>query len=364
LSVVRVFKEFFRLGSSECLGRKPGRTKGGCTVKRLWRVLQACGVVVALAAAASAQADVVAAAKREGRVVVYGSLEADAFDVVRKVYEQRYGVPVEYWRAASTRVLDRALAEHRSGRGLFDVVLTNSGPMKILKAQGVFQRYVAPTYEDFPAATRDRDGVLSPAYRMVVISVLYNTRLVRPEEAPKTYADLLDPKWRGKIVMPDPTLHTTTATWLVNLRRVLGAQWRPFVERLAQQVGLVESFLPVVDKLVAGEYALGVTYVKYVKQFSEAPLDYVRLNPVLADAHLVGLARNAPHPNAGRLLINTLTSRAGLHALAQTGEFVLVPGIYPPIRDADKLRVVMMEDLDEREFQRARDELGPVFRRR
>ncbi|MDQ7801255.1 MAG: substrate-binding domain-containing protein [Armatimonadota bacterium] len=335
-------------------------------MRRLRLAVQVCAVVLGVAVAASAQAppDVVAAARREGRVVVYGSLEADAFDVIRKIYEQRYGVPVEYWRAASTRVLDRALAEHRSGRGLFDVVLTNAGPMRILKAQGVFQKYVSPTYEDFPPATRDRDGILSPSYRMVVISVLYNTRLVRPEEAPRTYADLLDPKWRGKMVMPDPTLHTTTATWLVNLRRVLGAQWRPFVERLGQQVGLVESFLPVVQKLVAGEYALGITYVKYVKQFSEAPLDYVRLNPVLADAHLVGLARNAPHPNAGKLLIDTLTSRAGLHALAQTGEFVLVPGIYPPIKDADKLRVVLMEDLDEQEFRKARDELGPLFRRR
>ncbi len=331
-----------------------------------FRALQAWAVVLVLAAAASAQAppEVVASARREGRVVVYGSLEADAFDVVRKVYEQRYGVSVEYWRAASTRILDRALAEHRSGRALFDVVLTNSGPMKILKAQGVFQRYVSPSYEDFPAASRDRDGVLSPSYRMVVISVLYNTRLVRPQEAPRTYADVLDPRWRGKVVMPDPTLHTTTATWLVNLRRVLGDQWRPFVERLGQQVELVESFLPVVHKLVAGEYALGITYVKYVRQFSEAPLDYVRLNPVLADAHLVALARNAPHPNAGKLLIDTLTSRAGLHALARTGEFVLVPGIYPPIRDADKLRVLLMDDLDEQEFRRARDELGPLFRRR
>ena len=335
-------------------------------MKRLGLTAQVCLVVLALAVAALGQAppEVVAGARREGRVVVYGSLEADAFDVIRKVYEQRYGVSVEYWRAASTRVLDRALAEHRSGRGLFDVVLTNSGPMKILKAQGVFQRYSSPSYEEFPPATRDRDGILSPSYRVVVVSVLYNTRLVRPEEAPKTYADLLDPKWRGKIVMPDPTLHTTTATWLVNLRRVLGGQWRSFVERLGQQVGLVESFLPVVQKLVAGEYALGVTYVKYVRQFSEAPLDYVRLNPVLADAHLVALAKNAPHPNAGKLLIDTLTSRAGLIALAQTGEFVLVPGIYPPIKDAEKLRILLMEDLDEQEFRKARDELGPLFRRR
>lgn len=330
----------------------------------LWATLAA--VAVMIVPTAQAQTDLVNAAKREGKVVVYGSLETDVFEVSQKIFEGRYGIPIEYFRASSTRVLDRALTEVRAGRPLFDVVLTNKSPMLILKKQGAFSKYTSPSYEGFPAATHDRDSILSPSYRVVVVSILYNTRLVRPADAPKTLMDLLDPKWKGKIVMPDPTQHTTTTTWLANLEKVMGRDWRPFVERLAGQVGLVESFLPAVQKVIAGEFALGISYVKYVHIFGQegAPLDYVRLSPVLGETHHVALGVKPTHPNAAKLFIDTFTSRAGLLALARAGEFVLVPGIFPPIRDADKLRISLMDDLDEQEFAKWRDEFGKFFAKR
>lgn len=323
-------------------------------------------VLALLVPAVQGQTDLVGAAKREGRVVVYGSLESDNFDVTAKIFEQKYGIPVDYFRAASNRTMDRVLTESRAGRPLYDVVLTNRSPMLILKKEGVFGKYVSPSYDTYPATTRDGDGVLSPSYRVVVVSVLFNTRLLKPEDAPKSLADLLDPKWKGKIVMPDPNVHTTTAVWLANLERVMGAQYRPFVERLAGQVALAESFLPVAQKVIVGEFPLGITYVKYVHIFGRegAPLDYVRLNPVLAETHHIAVGAKAPHPNAARLFVDVFTSRLGLLALAQAGEFVLVPGVYPPIKDADKLRVVLMEDLDEQELKTFRDDVGKIFAKR
>ncbi len=316
--------------------------------------------------AVQAQVDLAAAAKKEGRLVVYGSMESDVFSVVEKIYQGKYGVPVEYWRASATRVMDRVLTEVRVGKPLYDVALTNRSPMLILKKEKAFGKYLSPSYEAFPAPTHDRDGILSPSYRIVVISVLYNTRLVKPEEAPKTLADLLNPRWKGKIVMPDPTQHTTTATWLTNLDKAVGREWKTYVERLAGQVELVESFLPAVQKVITGEFPLGISYVKYVHIFGKegAPLDYVRLNPVLAETHHVALGAKATHPNAGKLFIDMFTSRLGLLALAQAGEFVLVPGIYPPIKDADKLRIALMEDLDEQEIARFREEFGKFFLKR
>ncbi len=312
------------------------------------------------------QSDLVAAAKKEGRVVVYGSMESDVFDVIQKIFEGKYGIQVEYFRAASNRVADRVLTEARAGKPLFDIVLTNRSPMLILKGEGIFGRYVSPSYESFPAATHDRDGILSPSYRMVVVGILYNTRLVKAEEAPRTLTDLLDPKWKGKIAFPDPTTHTTTAVWLANLERVMGTQWRPFMERFAGQVTLVESFLPVVQRVISGESPLGITYLKYVYSFGRegAPLDYVRLNPVLAEAHHVAIGAKAPHPNAAKLFVDVFTSKLGLLALAGAGEFVLVPGVYPPIKDADKLRIVMMEELDEQALKRFRDQYGSLFLKR
>ena len=107
-------------------------------------------VVVAASASAQAPRDVVGEARREGRVVVYSSMESDIFDVVRKIYEGRYGIPVEYWRAPNTRVLDRVLTELRTGRVGFDVVLTNAAVMKLMKRHGAFARYSSPSYETVP----------------------------------------------------------------------------------------------------------------------------------------------------------------------------------------------------------------------
>jgi len=165
--------------------------------------------------------------------------------------------------------------------------------------------------------------------------------------------------------MPDPTQHITAAVWLANLEGALGPGYRSFVERLAAQAVLVDSFDPAMQKVVAGEYPVGLTYVKYVYIMGQqgAPLEYVRLDPMLAEAHHVALAARPAHAHAARLLIDLLTSRLGLAALAQAGEFVLAPGIHPPIKGAGTLPVRLMRDLNAPQLQRWRSEYGPFFRR-
>ncbi len=129
---------------------------------------------------------------------------------------------------------------------------------------------------------------------------------------------------------------------------------------------LEESTLTVVSKVAVGELPIGISHLNFMYLLARqgAPVDYVQVEPILADAHLAALGREAPHPNAGRLFIETLTSRAGLLALAAAGEFVLVPGIHPPVRDADRLRIVVMEDLDETGYAQFRQEFGALFRGR
>lgn len=315
--------------------------------------------------AVHAQPDAVSAARQEGRVVVYGSMESPIFEVIQQLYKEKYGIPVQYFRLATGRLLDRVLTEVRAGKPQFDVVFTNLSPMLLMKKDGAFAQYASPSYEAFPPATRDRDGVLSPPYREVVIGIVYNTHLVPPAEAPKTLDDLLNAKWKGRIVMPDPTQHITTAVWLANLHDIMGAGYRAFVERLAGQVVLTDSFDPAMQKVTAGEYPLALMYIKYVYIMGRlgAPLDYVRLDPLLAEAHNVALGARPLHPNAGKLFIDLLTSRPGLLALAQAGEFVLVPGIYPPIKDAAALHIRLMRDLDGQQLRSWRDQFGAFFRR-
>jgi iron(III) transport system substrate-binding protein len=328
----------------------------------IWKALAVLGL--GLAGAAATGQPLVEAAKKEGKLVVYGSLESGIMDEMEKAFTRKYGIPLDYFRAASNKTLDRVLTEARAGRTMSDVVVTNRGPMLLLKKENIFARYVSPESENFPAELRDPDGLLSPVYRQVIVGILYNTQLVKPDEAPKSLDDLLAPRWRGKWVMPDPSRHFTTTVWLRNLEEIYGKDWMGFVKRMAEaRPVLVESFIPSAQKVMSGEALAGITYVKYVHIFGKdgAPLDYVRLPKMLADGHHVGIQAKAPHPNAARLFQDFFISREGMEIMAKEGEFVTAKGVYPPIKDADKIKAVSMDELDQNEYKKWAGEFRKLF---
>jgi iron(III) transport system substrate-binding protein len=304
------------------------------------------------------------AAKQEGKVVVYGSMESENMDVVAKAFTQRYVVGVDYWRGSSNRVVDRALTEFRSGRPLFDVVLTNRGPMRLLKKEGAFVRYLSPQNANFPASMKDPDNILSPTYRIVIVGIIYNTKLVKPEDAPKTLEDFLNPRWREKWVIPDPNQHFTTGQWLRNLEKLYGADWFPFVRKLAAtRPVLVDAYMSSTRKVMSGEALAGISLVKHAFIFGKrgAPLDYVRLPKMLAEGHNAGISVKAPHPNAAKLFENFLISREGMEVMAKEGEFVTAKGIYPPIKDVEKITAIMFDELSGEEFTKWVAEFRALF---
>ncbi len=173
-----------------------------------------------------------AAKKEGGTVVAYGSLESDTVDAIKQAFQKRTGLELEYWRASTTKVMDRSLSEYRAGKPLFDVVLTNSAPMHILEKAGIFAKYDSPSAKEFPGAAID--PLLGPRYRNVIIGIMYNTSLIKPAEVPNALPDLLKPEYHGRLVMPDPTQHTTTAQWLASLYKIMGQeQAHKFVDGLA-----------------------------------------------------------------------------------------------------------------------------------
>ncbi len=293
------------------------------------------------------------AAKQEEKVAVYGSMESETMDAVAKAFTQKYGVGVDYWRGSSNKVIDRVLTEFRSGKPSFDVALTNRGPMLVLKKQGVFVKYLSPQNANFPASMKDPDNILSPIYRIAIVGIIYNTKLIKPEEAPKSLEDLLSPPWRGKWVIPDPTQHFTTGQWLRNLEKLYGAEWFPLVRKLAEtRPILVESFTPSTRKIISGEALAGIAYVKHVYSYGKdgAPLDYVRLPKMLAEGHHAAISAKPSHPNAAKLFENFLISREGMEAEAREGEFVTAKGVYPPLKDAEKINAVVIDELSDEEF--------------
>lgn len=344
------------------------REYGGDAMRRVAVLLV---IVVLLGAApwsrkAVAQTtDRVQQAKQEGRVVIYSTAPTEVVEGVMQSFEKTYGVRTEYWRAESARLTDRVLTEARVGKPLFDVVISSDTSMLILKDEKVFAPYYPSASFRFPAEFRDKDAMLSP-WRILPIGILYNSKLVKAEDVPTSYRDLVDPKWRGKIAMPDPAAHFTTTNWLLEMQRLLGADWQSFVVGLAAQHPLfVESFIVVPRALTTGEAHLGITYIKFIVEFAPegAPLDYVRTNPMLAQGNYLGLGANAPHPSAGKLFIDYFLSKGSLTELAARGEFVLLPGAFPPLQDVKTLQFTQMRPLTRDEFRRWSAEFKAIFKR-
>lgn len=304
-------------------------------------------------------------ARQEGSVVVYGTAPTDVVEGVLRSFEKTYGVRAEYWRAEPARLTDRVLTEARAGRAQFDVVMSSGTSMFLLKDQGLFAAYIPSASFRFPGEFKDRDAMLSP-WRMLPIGILYNRRLVKPEETPKSFRDLLDPRWRGKIAMPDPTVHFPVINWLLEMQQILGAEWSTFISSLAdQRPWLVDSWIVVPRALTTGEAHVGITLLKFVIDFGRegAPIDYVRLTPLLADSNYLALGAKAPHPNAGKLFIDHFLSKKSLTELAAQGEFVLVPGVHPPLPEVEKLRFIPMRPLSGGELRKWTAEFKALFKR-
>ena len=302
------------------------------------------------------------AAKKEGKVVVYGTVVPQVMEVINKGFEKKYGIKVEYWRASSTQVLDRALNEWRAGRPGFDVVEAARVVQVFMRKDGLFAKYIAPSTETFPENFKEKDGLIT-AWRALPIGILYNTELVKANDLPKTFDALLDPKWKKKISMPDPTQHATTTQFLWNLEKIKGEKWLDFVKALAkQEPHMVESLAPVANAIIRGEAYVGIAYIKYVQQY-KGPISYVAMDKYLTEPSYVSLSAKANNPNAGKLYIDYACSAEGQKAVAEDGEFVFYPGIYPRIRDAEQVvpKMIFMDNATTEEFEKLKSEFRKIF---
>ncbi len=333
--------------------------------KQLYILMSSAVAVFFLAAtvAHAQNAKLIESAKKEGKAIAYGSLESDTMDAIMDGFRKKTGLDVEYWRASSTKVMDRALSEFRAGKPLADVIVTNDNPLRLMMEQGFFQKYESPTASAFPKDAVD--PFLGPRYRNVIIGVVYNTSALKAADAPKSLEDLTKPQYKGKIVMPDPTQHTTTTQWVASLPKMMGKENADkFIRDLAAMKPiLVESLLPAAERVATGETPIAITYVKYAYIYGKkgAPLDYVRLPKMMGDGHYIGLGAKAPHVNSGKAFIDYFLGSESMNTMAKLGEFVNRKGVHPPLPGADKIGFVEMLDLSEKEFAEKKKEYQQIF---
>jgi iron(III) transport system substrate-binding protein len=315
-----------------------------------------------LSSLASAQPINIDVAKKEGKVVIYGTVVPQVMMQIEKGFEAKYGIKTEYWRADATKVIDRVLTEWRSGRPGFDVVIGARGPLALGKQEHVYAQFAPATAASFPAKFKDRDGQLT-AWRVTPVGILYNTELVKPVDVPKSFDDLVDAKWQGKIAMPDPSRHASTAQLLWNFQQLKGDKWMDFVKELAKQKPLLqESYSTVPNVIVRGESQLGITYVQYAAQ-TKGPISFASIDKVFADPSDVALGAKATNANAAKVFIDYLCSSEGQKKVAEAGEFVLAPGVFPPIKGADKIvaNLIGLEDPSAEQLTKLQNEFRQLF---
>lgn len=309
-------------------------------------------------------AKLVEAAKKEsGKIIAYGSLEANTVEPIIEAFQKKTGLAVEYWRASATKVMDRALGELRAGKSVFDVMVNNSGAIHVMKKEGLFAKYLSPAASAFPKDVIDPD--LGPVYRNTPIGIVYNTGMVKPADAPKSLEDLLNPKYKGKVVMPDPTQHTTTLQWLASLYKIMGKEKADkFIRDLgATRPLMVESFSPSAERVSTGETPIAISLIRYTVTYGEkgAPVDYIRLGKYLSTGQYLTLNNKANRPNGGKAFVDFFLGDQSMRILAKMGEFVNRKGIYPPLPGANKIQSVEMDDFDAKEFAEKTQEYQKIF---
>ena len=314
-------------------------------------------------AAAAQDAKLLTEAKKEGKLVIYGSMEQDIFEGVRQAFEKKTGIAAAYWRASGAAVLERVITERKANKATFDVVLNNAGPMEIMLADGAFVNYQSPLAKNFPP-----DFVhpqLGPSYRTGVVGIVYNKSIITPDKAPRTLEDLLKPEYKGKLAFPDPTRGAVALMWPASLYKLMGKDRADdYLRKLAAtRPIMVEGVLNAAERATTGETPLAISYLKYVATFGQrgAPLDYVRMDKMLGHSHAIALSSKAQHPNAGKAFIDHFLGDESLKIMAKHGEFVTRKGIHPPIPDADKIQIVEMDELDTQGFAEKRKEFRKIF---
>ena len=263
------------------------------------------------------------AAKKEGKVVWYTSVDLPLSEKVGKAFEAKYsGIAVRVERSGAERVFQRIGQEAASNIRACDVVnSSDAAHMIVWKRDGWLAPYVPEDVARFyPPEHKDPDGTFA-SFRVTLSVIAYNTTLVKPEDVPKSFADLLDPKWVGKIVKAHPGYSGTILTATHQMARDLG--WEYF-ERLAKQrIMQVQSAADPPKKLALGERAImadGAEYVVLQQHESGKPTTpvYAREGtPLIVGPNAV--FKNAPNPNAARLFQSFCFSPECQQLIIETG---------------------------------------------
>jgi iron(III) transport system substrate-binding protein len=273
------------------------------------------------------------AARKEGQVIYYTSTDLPVAEKLAKAFEGKYsGIAVRVERTGAERVFQRIGQEYSSNIHAVDVVNSSDAAHFIVwKRNGILAPYVPEDVANYPADHKDEDGQFA-SFRVWLSIIAYNTGLVKAEEAPKSFADLLDPKWKGKIVKAHPGYSGTIMTATYQMQRDLGWKW--FEQLAKQNIMQVQSSADPPKKLDLGERGVmadGNEYNIFQLKENGRPVEPVYAtegSPLIIGPN--GIFKSSPNPNAAKLFQSFCFSREAQQLIIDVGG---LRSVHPQTRD-------------------------------
>jgi iron(III) transport system substrate-binding protein len=298
-------------------------------------------LVTVQSAGAQPSPELLQAAKKEGKLVWYTSMAIDTSKPLVDVFEKQYAIKIDLVRAGEEQLLNRILTEARAGKWFFDAV--SSSAIQVLALKNLLSPYASAESNAYVAELKDPQSRWTAVYNNNLVPV-YNTKMLSEKEAPRDYADLLDPKWKGKMLMD-----ATDYDWYGTLAVVWGKETAVrYMERLAQQQPAWRRGHGLLAQLIAaGEVPLGWAYNFRVERMKTegAPVEWVpSFNPIVTTINGIGLGAKASAPNAGKLFIDFILSKKGQEMIREMRRIPSRSDVKPlaPKMDQSKLRLKLV----------------------
>ena len=272
------------------------------------------------------------AAKKEGQLVWYTSLIVNqAVRPLVEAFNKKYpGIEVKYARADSGPNAIKIMNEAQAGRPQSDVFDGIDTTPPLLTA-GLVERYVPSATDKYPAELKDPAGRWN-ALVVYFLTPAVNTSIVPTSERPKTPQDLLHPRWKGKIAWSTVPA-SGSGVYVGSVLQTMGEeQGMAFLRALAKQdiINVDATNRAILDQVIYGQYPMALSIFNHHAVLSAqkgAPVEWLKVEPISAPMHSVGLTKNGPHPNAGKLLIDFLTSEEGQKTLADVEYIPAMPSV-------------------------------------
>ena len=260
----------------------------------------------------------IANAKKEGNLTAYMSMVVKDSGPLIAAFEKKYGIKVSSWRAASGKVAQRAIVEARANRHEMDVVEITGPQMESLYRENVLAQFYSPAFKDLPPQVFPKHKhYVADRFNFYVMA--YNTKLVKPIDVPKSYENLLNPKWRGKLAMERASIE-----WFAAVAKNMGeGKGLAYFKKLAELKPLVYTGHHLLAENVAsGEVPIALNIFNHAAENLKrkgADIAWKALSPTFGEEGAIGIAKLAPHPHAALLFADFILSREGQEIIKERG---------------------------------------------